>query len=334
MAREKNVFIAAFAVLAVFVAMGCTQPGQPAGGSSGTSGADGADGLEAGFYENQYYSLSHPPDWKIQEGENVVLFQSPLENDADSFYENVSVFVDGSGAVEEAGGLSSFVEETLDPLLESGAGLQIIDFTQDSYLDNAPAVAVTYSVDDVDYGKLQYFQLFALKGDKYYVVTYTAKPDTFLGHLKKVTSLIASVKLKGAGSPGGQDGVQGPDSEVVGNWRIYSETLFYDGGGSSLMSTPTSRLLELRADHSWSFGSSNGSWKISAIAESDWEEWGVGDYGPTQKITLHGWSGGIASGPVEESETRVDFLWAIYRVGPPTVESPGQVQMKFGRTSS
>jgi hypothetical protein len=141
----------------------------------------------------------------------------------------------------------------------------------------------------------------------------------------------AAAGCAGSGDPGG--GAGPPQSaaplEFTGSWRVYSETLFFDAGGSggSDSGASTTRELDLNEDGRWEFGSSNGAWHVTTIDPADWSRWGVEEYGPQRKIVLEGWAGDVADGPIEESDAGVDFLWVIYRVDEP---GPGVVQMKFG----
>ncbi|MBI5158621.1 hypothetical protein HY992_00700 [Candidatus Micrarchaeota archaeon] len=75
------------------------------------------------------------------------------------------------------------------------------------------------------------------------------------------------------------------------------------------MQTPVTRKLELASFGSWNFGDSSGTWSVEEASEEDWKEWGVEPYGPTKKLVLNGWSGDKASGPIEESDERIDFFW-------------------------
>ena len=143
-------------------------------------------------------------------------------------------------------------------------------------------------------------------------------------------AVAAGTACGGSKGPGGGGPPQSAAPvEFVGNWRVYSETLFYDAGGSggSDPSASTTRELSLNDDGTWEFGSSNGTWYVTTIDAADWSRWGVEEYGPQRKIVLEDWNDDVADGPVEDSEAGVDFLWVIYRVDEP---SPGVVQMKFG----
>jgi len=118
---------------------------------------------------------------------------------------------------------------------------------------------------------------------------------------------------------------------VAGQWRVYSARIYYDaGGGGHVSKGLSSRTLLVLPGGRWTFGSSSGTWSLGPIRASDWRRWGVSPYGPRRKIVLRGWNRSLADGPIEES-SRVDFLWVIYRVGPPLVGAPGTVWLKFGR---
>lgn len=138
------------------------------------------------------------------------------------------------------------------------------------------------------------------------------------------------------GSSSSADGLSGSiDSAFVGTWKVYSERLFYDegGGGTTLSAstgTATTQKLSLKSDGSWMYGDSAGTWKVSLVAADDWTTWKIDSYGPTRKITLDGWNKGTASGPIEEEAGTVNFMWILYRTGPPTTSKLGTVQMKFG----
>ena len=122
---------------------------------------------------------------------------------------------------------------------------------------------------------------------------------------------------------------------LAGTWRIYSERLYYDIGGggpwaSASQGSAGFRTLVIHGNGTYEFGSSRGSWSVEPIQASDWKTWKVGSYGPSQKIVLQGWNKAGASGPLEGSGSRADFVWVIYRVAPPLVRSPGTVYIKFG----
>ncbi len=123
--------------------------------------------------------------------------------------------------------------------------------------------------------------------------------------------------------------VQQKYTDLAGTWRNYSARVYYDQGGGGALSNVPERL-ELTADGSWQFGTSLGKFSVAAIDSNDWKNWNISSYGPTRKILLSNWNGSTADGPIEESNGRVDFVWVIYRVSPPTVSFPGAAWLKFG----
>jgi hypothetical protein len=175
----------------------------------------------------------------------------------------------------------------------------------------------------------------ALAGEGNSVTTTLAKEGT--------TPAVGGTEpmLAGGGNPvtttlakeGTPPAVGGTEPMLAGSWRIYSEAVFYDRGGNDYLSTPSSRLLELRQDGTWTYGGSSGTWSVASIADEDWVRWGISSYGPKRKITLNGWNNGVGEGPMEESGTGVNFFWVIYRVKPPASTWPGQIQIKFGHAS-
>ena len=110
------------------------------------------------------------------------------------------------------------------------------------------------------------------------------------------------------------------DNKLVGKWRSYSDT-------------KNTRTLDLTADGKWQIGGSSGTWRVYSIKESDWQKWGIESYGPTRKIILDGWNKGIADGPIEETESNVDFFWVIYEVTLETYGEPRLAQIKYGHAN-
>ncbi|HLC79052.1 MAG TPA: hypothetical protein VJG83_01355 [archaeon] len=121
-----------------------------------------------------------------------------------------------------------------------------------------------------------------------------------------------------------------PTALLPGKWRAYSKYAYYDAGGSSAMETSSIILLYLNADRSWIYGTGSGNWSVEEITASDWPRWGIEPYNAKYKITLQGWNGASADGPIDQTATGVNFLWAIYDADSQELTAPGQIQMKFG----
>lgn len=139
--------------------------------------------------------------------------------------------------------------------------------------------------------------------------------------------LASSLTLVAAGcSPAtAANGSSSLPSNLQGTWQVGSSAFYYDAGGGGAYSGGT-YALTLSAN-GWTYGSSSGSATTSPITSGDWARWNETAYGPTQKLTLDGWNGGTADGPIEaESNGTVDFVWVIYHVQSP---EPGSVWLKF-----
>ncbi len=287
-------------------------------------------GFEVKWHDSARFRAAYPASWSVSEGQGFVLFQSPQQSASDKVQENINVVV---APVEAQATLQTYVEAALSSSVESGA--KLLD-SADLSISGAPAVKITY-VEQSKAGSLQYMQVFALKGGLAYILTYTATPETFSKFSAQAENAMKLFEIK---SSQGATATPAPRTEsstapeLVRKWRVYSQSIFYDAGGSNFLKTPATTLLDLRADQTWSFGSSSGTWSVQAILEQDWAKWGVSSYGPKRKLVLNNWNGVGADGPIDETEGRVDFAWAIYRVGPPAVERPAQIQMKFGQTYS
>lgn len=115
---------------------------------------------------------------------------------------------------------------------------------------------------------------------------------------------------------------------LTGDWMVYSKAVYYDDGEFAFPETPAS-VLQINDNGTWEFGNNSGKWEVTTITEDDWKAWGISQYGPSKKIVFYGWNGDIASGPLEGEEV-AQFIWVIYRTGPPYEKAAGQVQMKFG----
>jgi hypothetical protein len=124
--------------------------------------------------------------------------------------------------------------------------------------------------------------------------------------------------------------VPGATDLTVASRRVLSARVFYDESGGRDMSTTITTHLDLSPSGAWSFGSASGNWTVSDITADDWSRWGIEPYGPTHKIVLDGSSRGVGDGPIEASEGGVDYIWVIYHEGPPTIQAPGTIWMKFG----
>ncbi|AJF60800.1 MAG: hypothetical protein J4224_01350 [Candidatus Diapherotrites archaeon] len=314
--------------------------------------------------------MKYPKTWLMKEIEgSVVVFNAP-ENGSSAFNENVVVTATDFSSQPMT--LDEFTEISKSSLAEHLEGMQIKGegVTTLGGLD-AYWINYTGKAGDLDLRATQVWTIDSDNWG--YMVTYAADAQDFDKHSSTVAKMIESVEFyvpegynpeqqdngveqqgtvqeqyNGATQanneieevpPAQPENIVPPDfgepsiENLVGAWRVYSEVLYYDSGGMNYLETPTTLRLFLEPDLTWGYESSSGTWRIEQIQDSDWQNWGVTEYGPKYKIVLNGWNGSSADGPLDQSANGVDFVWIIYRAEPPVTSAPGQIQMKFGHST-
>lgn len=142
-------------------------------------------------------------------------------------------------------------------------------------------------------------------------------------------------------------------SSLEGSWSLsksklscYAGSLYAPGGESNWGGVLLSRLVIGSDGHyqygpeRTAFGVQTGTASSESISDSDWSRWNTQPYGPTRRIKLTGWGGGIgfADGPIEENTTNITSLWVIYRYQPSQVSEAygcaGTVQLQFVRAAA
>ncbi|MBI2342847.1 MAG: hypothetical protein HYV02_00690 [Deltaproteobacteria bacterium] len=142
--------------------------------------------------------------------------------------------------------------------------------------------------------------------------------------------MIGLMCLVACGSSGTTGGGGTVDTDLVGDWRILTETVYYDSGLTQQI-TPVTMLVVLDAAGTWQFGSSSGAWSVSTIETTDWTSWAIDDYGATRKLTLDNWNSDTSKGPIDEPTGVIDNVWIIYSTTSDTLGT-GTIWMKLGRS--
>ena len=148
--------------------------------------------IELSQYENldRGFRVSYPQTWSKQNRDDFIatgiVFLSPLENDSDSFKERVSVLVEDLPSEQS---LSEYTEQSVAEIK------QLSDPNIDA------AIPITLGTDEgrqiVYQGEengspVQRMQSWSLKGNRAYIITYTAKPDDYDTYLPMVDEIIES----------------------------------------------------------------------------------------------------------------------------------------------
>ncbi len=147
-------------------------------------------------YENANFGIKikYPQSWERQDVNNaitgeVVTFLSPKQSDADKFQEKVTISVeDFSGTLQEFN--DSIIKENNNNISKA-KNIQ----SNDSSLANKQGKELVFTGKNGE-NSLQNMQIFTLKGDKAYVITYTAEIDNYDDFIQTVETMIKSFEIQ------------------------------------------------------------------------------------------------------------------------------------------
>ncbi|MBI2546006.1 hypothetical protein HYV81_02390 [Candidatus Woesearchaeota archaeon] len=320
-------------LLLLIILLGCTP--QAPSSSQNSNEAKPAE-TEFTVYQNSYYKIQmqYPKDWlvKADEAGIAAVFVPPLKSN-DTFAESFNIVVDELS--DPLISLDAYTASALALLKEALPDIEVSN-PAEVQLSSSPGRKVVYSSTGPQGNKLRVLQVWTVRNGNAYILSFAADEEEFQNFQKEVQRMVDSFEIVEQPAEKPLEQVSGKgniDPDLVNDWRIYSQTIFYDIGGRGA-SDISFRLLELNKDATWKFGDSKGTWEVKDIEEDDWKKWGSESYGPAKKVVLHNWNKAEADGPIEYSPFGgIDFFWVIYRVEPPTVANPGIIQMKFGHTN-
>ncbi len=141
--------------------------------------------------ESSGVKLRYPKDWTTVSGVDgiVVGFLAPSVDPWDSFLANVNVIVEDL----------SYDPMTLDEYADYGlyqldlAGFYV-PHMEETMVAGCPAYRVLYEAYDETMG-LKWLQVWTVRDNRAYVITYTAKQDQFRDHLSDVENMIESFEI-------------------------------------------------------------------------------------------------------------------------------------------
>ena len=143
-------------------------------------------------YENSDYKIKieRPQKWMIQEEDGPpypgIIVISPQENNTDNFQEQVKFSVE---QLDFPYSLNEYTDETIGEIEKSNS---IIEKPKKITLANREGRKVIYQGKD---GRKR-LQVWAIKNQKAYIVTYTAEPDKFKKFSKQADTIIQSLEIK------------------------------------------------------------------------------------------------------------------------------------------
>ena len=151
--------------------------------------------IELSLYENsgQDFTINYPDTWSSQNRDDfftkMVVFFSPLEDDSDQFKEKVSVSIED---IAENTSLKQYTEQALEEIKRLSdpdvKKAQTISFGE----DEGRQIVFT----GLENGHfVQRMQTWSIKDKQAYIITYTAKPESYDQYLPTVEKMIESFKM-------------------------------------------------------------------------------------------------------------------------------------------
>jgi eukaryotic-like serine/threonine-protein kinase len=146
-------------------------------------------------YENSSYGIKikYPESWARQDVANpvtgeLVIFLSPKQSDSDKFQEKLTISTETlSSTLDESKNL--FIKEIKNSL----SGANIVD-TSEITLANKRANKLVFTGSNGE-NRLKNLQVWTLKGDQAYVITYTATIDDYDKFVQTAETMIKSFEI-------------------------------------------------------------------------------------------------------------------------------------------
>ena len=151
--------------------------------------------IKLALYENssQGFKIDYPEIWSPQNRDDFfatgVVFFSPLENDSDPFKERVSILVEN---LAEDSSLEQYTEQSLAEIKRLSDPK--IGEAQNLNLGAEAGRQIIYSGEE-NGSPVQRMQTWTVKDNQAYVVTYTAKPESYDKYLPSVEKMIESFAI-------------------------------------------------------------------------------------------------------------------------------------------
>jgi hypothetical protein len=148
-------------------------------------------------YESPVYGIriQYPDGWEIliQNTSNSSLslrFDSPAENDTDTYRENVRFVID---TISNNTALGNFTSATLTSYLESYPDLKFSEVSSTNLTNNAiPAYKLVASHTQEG---LDFMQIFAINEDKVYTILYSSEKTRYSTYLPIIEKMIDSFEV-------------------------------------------------------------------------------------------------------------------------------------------
>lgn len=159
--------------------------------------------IELSVYQNQAYRvrLKYPTKWQKQEKQDpfsgqIVKFISPKNSDTDSYQEQIEIGIEDPNIDEEKPpmSLNEFTNSTLNRVPSVFQDTNIVE-SKSGTLANLPAYTVVYSGKEGALN-LKRLQIWTLKNNRAYIITYTAEVDKYDELLNITQEMINSFEIE------------------------------------------------------------------------------------------------------------------------------------------
>lgn len=143
-------------------------------------------------YSNPSYpfSIDYPSDWEVKESLERVQFDSPADHPYDKYSENVDVYVFETNYPTLRELVNAIIQD--DKLDISGYNLTDL---KSGSLGVHPSTVLLYTYSDSAWGPTKTMESISLIGDKYFLLSYSAKPLQFDIKLPIVNHMINSMTI-------------------------------------------------------------------------------------------------------------------------------------------
>jgi len=142
------------------------------------------------------YSYKCPKNWILQHYNGLLAVTTPLDGFDDRFADNINVLSQPQSMFSNVG-LDEYVQINIDQLESSG--IQAIQRSE--YIAGKKKLKgylLVYTTDVFSKGAYQQkvWQVFVVYNQKYFVVTYSSLPETFLKYLPQMEMVVATIVFK------------------------------------------------------------------------------------------------------------------------------------------
>jgi len=142
------------------------------------------------------YEMFYPETWVKQVKQNMVLFLSPKENKNDFFQENINVMIQDLSSQPMT--LEDYTKLTNEQVKQAFGSSAIVSIKDLNFADQQAKEMIYNMPKDPMQGRnfnLKLRQIWFIKDDKAYLLTYTAEHDEYENYLGVAKQTIDSFKL-------------------------------------------------------------------------------------------------------------------------------------------